>query len=278
MPYDPTKAEEPVPLPRINTMRCIANEIITAKEALDRGRFYQKLPDRLPGDAPFWDFYFEALDARWARDDKPLSWNAASKLYKVDGKKQDNSQRPYLVSMGFAGLNPPISVFPGDPEGKFEAWCNDNTNDNDIGSNPSYDASQVVGRVFDCEEKELERKNFKLRYLIPRVVHPEGYLFTEEVRTLGSADSDDAAPATNNAVDIAKPGGEEELAKLLAAIDGKPVNGEFFDIIRAAGMDNTTLLNGESLTGAALDTNKFIETLQELGHVAPIDGDRIALA
>jgi hypothetical protein len=264
-------------------MRCVVNEIITMNEAVARGRYFQGLPDRVTGDEPYWDFYFEALDAKWARDDQPLSWKGAGKLFKVDGNRQDNTQRPALVATGFSGKG--LSVFPGDPEGKFNAWCAANAAKPDdrrdgLGTNPSYDASKVVGRAFDCEEKELVRDNFTLKYLVPVVVHPEGYLFTGEVRVLGSADSDGANPVTNinSMVDITRDGGEEELAKVLALISGKSVEtADFLTILTAGGVDNRTLLDGESITGVALNDGALVQKLSDLGKIKVVEG-KVAIA
>ena len=278
MSYDPTQAGDPIPRKFKNVLKCVKNEVITMDEAVEQG-LYRSLPDGVDGGAPFWALVFKTLDAR-RTDGTPLTIPTCGRIYNKEGARQDNTQRPYRVSIAFAGLPDRISVFPGDPEGKFDGWCAANASDHEpIGSNPSYDASKVVNRVFLCE---MEKMEIGRDMPIPLVAYEEGYLYTGKVREVrpreGAVNEDGtAAPASNTLIDIAKPGGEEELAKVLGLITGQATDAEFFDLIRAGGVDNRTLLDGESVLGVAVNGDALVEKLTALGHIQITDG-RIAAA
>ena len=279
MGYDPTQARDPAPKKFKNVMRCTVNEIITVAEAAARGRWYLGVPEGVSGDEPYWDFYFEALDAKWLRDGSMLSWKAAGRLFVNSGKRRDNTEKPYRVAMGFAGLTPPISVFPGDPEGKHDAFCM-SVNDEPIGVNPSYDASQVLNRVFLCEIEEVE---FGTDMPLPITAYQEGFLFTEKVRELGSStgggvnEDGAAAPATNTLVDVFTPDGADALKQVLAALDGQPTTAGMFDLLKAGGVDSRATMDGESVIGAAMNETAFLAKLEEHGCLTITDG-RIAVS
>ena len=279
MGYDPTQAGDPIPRKFKNVMKCVANEIITMAEAVARGRYFQGLPEGVGENEPYWDFYFEAMDAKWLRDGSWLSWPAAGRLYTKEGKRQDNTQRPYRVSMGFAGLTPPISVFPGDPDGKHSAFCA-SINEEPIGEDPSYDASKVVGRAFLCE---LEKMEVGRDMPLPVIAFPEGYVFTDKVRELGSSTGGDvnadgaAAPASNTLIDVFAPDGEEVLKQILGALDGQPIDADMFDLLRAASVDSRATIDGESATGVAFEEGALVKKLTEHGDITVTDG-RIAVS
>ena len=115
-------ANDPIPRKYKNVVKCIADEIITMSEAVGRGR-YRSLPDGVGENEPYWDLCFETLDAKRV-DGTPLSLATGGRLFTKEGKKQDNTQRPYRLSVAFAGLPDRISIFPGDPDGKFDSFCN----------------------------------------------------------------------------------------------------------------------------------------------------------
>ena len=280
MGYDPTQAGDPIPRKFKNVMRCTSNEVITMTEALSRGRYFQGLPEGVSENEPFWDFFFEALDAKWLRDGTPLSWKAAGRLYTKEGKRQDNTSKPYRVSTGFAGIpGNPISVFPGDPEGKFDGFCA-SVNDDPMGPNPNYDASKILGRVFLCE---IEKVDFGTDMPLPITAYEEGYIFTGKVRELGSSTGGDmtaegtAAPASNTLVDIMQPEGEEGLKQVLSILDGQAADADMFDLLRTGGVDNRTLINGESVLGVAVNDGALTTKLMEGGHLIIKDG-RIAVS
>lgn len=279
MGYDPTQAGDPIPRKFKNVMRCTVNEIITGAEAAARNRWFQGLPEGMGESEPYWDFYFEALDAKWLRDGSALSWKAAGRLYTKEGKKQDNTAKPYRVSMGFAGLVPPVSVFPGDPEGKHNAYCA-SVNDEPIGENPNYDASRILGRVFLCEIEVVE---FGTDMPLPVVAYPEGYVFTDKVRELGSSTGGDvnadgaAAPATNTLVDVFTADGAEVLKQILGALDGQTTDADMFDLLKAAGVDSRAMIDGESAIGVAFNEGALVAKLTEHGNITVTDG-RIAVS
>jgi hypothetical protein len=289
MPYDPTQAGDPVPPEFHNTVRCVANEIITINEAVARGRYFKGLPERTTGDEPYWDFLFQALNRKWARDDSFMSWKAGGKLYNVSGARMDNTRHPYRMSMAFAGLRTPecpsgISVFPGDPEGKLDAWCAANCTTEDdqrgIGINPNFDPSKIIDRVF---EVKIEKMEYGDDLPLPLIAHPEGYIFTGEVKTVGSASDDgmnpDGAAAPNPAdfKDITKPGGEELRKQTLDLINGAPVEADLFEVLRVGGLDSTAQFEGESVVGAAVNGEEFVRRLTAHGYITVTDG-RIAVS
>ncbi|KKL46050.1 hypothetical protein LCGC14_2349510 [marine sediment metagenome] len=274
MSYDPTQAGDPIPRKFKNVLKCIADEIITMGEALSRGRFYQKLAEGVGENEPYWDFTFETLDSKWA-DGNTVFRMGGQRLYTKEGKMQDNTQRPYRMSIAFAGLG--ISVFPGDPEGKFDAFCA-NIGKDAIGTNPSFDASKVVGRVFLCEMEPMEvGRDMPL----PITAEPEGYVYTGKVHTFaartGGNEQDGVAPASNNLVDITKPGGEEALKQILGILDGQAADADLFDLLRTGGLDNRTLIDGESVLGVAVNDGALTTKLTEAGHVT-IKAGKIAIS
>ena len=274
MGYDPTQAGDPIPRKFKNVLRCIADEIITMAEAVTRGR-YRQLPEGVGENDPYWDLAFETLDAK-RTDGTALTVVTAGRLFNKQGERQDNTQRPYRLSVAFAGMS--VSVFPGDPEGKFNAWCAANCAKEDdqrdgIGPNPSFDTSKVVGRVFLVEMEPMEvGRDMPL----PITAEPEGYIYTGKVREVRARESSDdvagAAPSSNNLVDITKPGGEEALKQVLGMLDGKAADEDFFEVLRTGGLDNRTLIGGESVLGVAVHDGALTTKLQEAGHISIKDG------
>ena len=270
MAYNPIEAGDPIPRKFKNVVKCVTNDIITVAEAVARGR-WQKTPEGVGENEPYWDLCFETLDAR-RTDGTPLSLATAGLLYNKDGKRKDNTQRPYRLSVAFAGLQ--ISLFPGDPEGKFDAFCA-SINAESIGVNPNYDASKIVGRVFLIE---MEKMEIGRDMPLPITAEPEGYLYTGKVREVApradqGVNSDGAAaPVTNDLVDIAKPDGAEVLKQVLAILDGQSVDADLFDVIKGAGIDNRTLFDGESLLGIAVNDGALVTKLEKAGHVTTTDG------
>ncbi len=275
MGYDPTQAGDPIPRKFKNVMRCMVNEIITMAEAVSRGRYFKGLPEGVAEGEPYWDFYFQALDAKWARDGSWLDWKAAGRLFTKEGKRQDNTAKPYRVSTGFAGLTPPISVFPGDPDGRFDGFC-ESVHDEPLGGNPNYDASKVVGRVFHCVIEEVE---FGTDMPLPITAEPEGYIYTDKIRELGSSTGGSdmnldgtVAPVASAPADILADGGAEGLKQVLAVLDGKPAEGDgLFDMLQAGGVGSNLTIDGESVIGAAL-SDTLAGKLQEAGKITITDG------
>ncbi len=282
MSYDPTQAGDPIPRKFKNVLRCIADEIITMAEAVTRGR-YRQLPEGVGENEPYWDLAFETMDAK-RTDGTALTVVTAGRLFNKQGERQDNTQRPYRLSIAFAGLKDAehpngISIFPADPEGKFDAWCAANCAKEDdrrdgIGTNPSFDASKVVGRVFLVEMEPME---IGRDMPLPITAEPEGYIYTGKVREVrpreDSAGSDNAgAPASNNLVDITKIGGEGALAQVLTLLDGQAADADLFDVLRSGGVDNRTLFDGESLLGVAVNDGVLTTKLAEAGYLEVKDG------
>ncbi len=272
MGYDPTQAGDPIPRKFKNVLRCIADEIITMAEAVSRGR-YRSLPDGVGENEPYWDLAFETLDAK-RTDGTALTVVTAGRLFTKEGKMQDNTQRPYRLSVAFAGMG--VSVFPGDPEGKFDTFCTGIGVDA-IGTNPSFDASKVVGRVFLVEMEPME---IGRDMPLPITAEPEGYIYTGKVRDVRLRESGDdqvgAAPSSNNHVDILTPEGAEALKQVLKILDGQASDAEFFELLRAGGLDSRYMIDGESVIGAAI-SDGLTTKLQEAGHVTIEDG-RIVMA
>jgi hypothetical protein len=268
--YDPTQAGDPIPRKFKNVLRCVADEIITMGEAVTRGR-YRSLPDGVGEGEPYWDLCFETLDAK-RTDGTPLSIPTAGRLFTKEGKMQDNTQRPYRLSVAFAGLG--VSIFPGDPEGKFDTFCAGIGVD-PIGTNPSFDASKVVGWVFLCE---MEKMEIGRDMPLPITVEPEGYLYTGRVREVaprqdsgGVGPDGTAAPVATIHVDILTPDGAEALAQVLGIIDGQPADAELFDVLQTGGLDSRYMVDGQSAIGAAL-TGELLAKLQEHGSLTIVDG------
>ena len=269
MSYDPTQAGDPIPRKFKNVLRCIADEIITMAEAVTRGR-YRQLPEGVGENEPYWDLAFETLDAK-RTDGTALTVVTAGRLFTKEGKMQDNTQRPYRLSVAFAGLG--VSVFPGDPEGKFDAFCAGIGMDA-IGTNPNFDASKVVGRVFLVEMEPME---IGRDMPLPITAEPEGYIYTGKVREVrpreDSAGSDGAAaPSSNNLVDVTKVGGEKALKMVLGLLNGQAADADLFDVLRSGGVDNRILFDGESLLGVAVNDGVLTTKLAEAGYIAILEG------
>ena len=273
MSYDPTQAGDPIPRKFKNVLRCIADEIITMAEAVTRGR-YRQLPEGVGENEPYWDLAFETMDAK-RTDGTALTVVTAGRLFTKEGKMQDNTQRPYRLSVAFAGMG--VSVFPGDPEGKFDAFCAGIGVDA-IGTNPSFDASKVVGRVFLVEMEPME---IGRDMPLPITAEPEGYIYTGKVREVRPRESGDdqagAAPSSNNLVDVTKVGGEEALKMVLGLLDGQAADADLFDVLRSGGVDNRTLFDGESLLGVAVNDGVLTAKLAEAGYLEVKDG-KIAIS
>ncbi len=274
MSYDPTQAGDPIPRKFKNVLRCIADEIITMAEAVTRGR-YRQLPEGVGENEPYWDLAFETLDAK-RTDGTALTVVTAGRLFNKQGERQDNTQRPYRLSVAFAGMS--ISVFPGDPEGKFDAWCATNCAKEDdrrdgIGTNPGFDASKVVGRVFLVEMEPME---IGRDMPLPITAETEGYIYTGKVREVRPRESGDdqagAAPSSNNLVDVTKVGGEEALKMVLGLLDGQAADADLFDVLRSGGVDNRILFDGESLLGVAVNDGVLTTKLAEAGYLEVKDG------
>lgn len=277
MPYDPTAAPDPTQREFKNFLRCVVNEIITVAEAHERSRF-RDMPEGADTTAPYWDLMFEALDARLMPDNILLPVSAGTKLYDKDGKRLDNNQRPFRFATAYNGLG--VSVFPGDPEGKFDAWVAANAADKDpIGVNANYDASTVVGRIFLCIMRKAEDLGTVGKPLpIPLVAQPEDFTFTKEVRNIQRKESEAGAdgtvqPAQVATVDI----NTDEAAKsrVVQALDGAAADADLFDVLRAAGIPNNLMVDGQSALAVA--ANGEIVTALD-GAVEIVDGKIAATA
>ena len=269
------QAKDPVPRKFKNVLKCIADEIVTMAEAVSRGR-YRSLPDGVGEGEPYWDLAFETLDAR-RTDGTALTVVTAGRLFTKEGKMQDNTQRPYRLSVAFTGLG--ISIFPGDPEGKFDTFCASIGVDA-IGANPSFIPNAIIGRVFLVEMEPME---IGRDMPLPITAEPEDYIYTGKVREVkpredsGMNPDGQAAPASNNLIDILKPGGEGGLAQVLTLLDGQPVDADLFALLRTGGLDNRTLIDGESVLGVAVNDGALTSKLTEAGHVT-IEEGKIAVS
>ena len=283
MGYDPTQAGDPIPRKFKNVLKCIANEIITMEEAVLRGR-KQKLYEGEGANDPYWDLCFETLDAK-RPDGTALTIPTAVRLITREGADQDNTQRPHRLAIAFAGIG--ITLFPGDPEGKFDAWCTANRkNKEPFGVIPNYDASKVIGRVFLVEmEPMLDKQGERLGrdMPLPLTVEPESYIYTGKVREVkpredsGAGQDGATAPSTFSLVDILADDGKEGLDSVLGIINGQPAEGDgLFDLLQASGLASTLTIGGESVIGAALN-DVLASKLEEAGHVTIKDG-KIAVA
>lgn len=273
MGYDPTQAPEPTKTRFKNTVVGVANEIITLQEAVDRKRF-RVLPEGANPNEPYWDLHYEALDAKFA-DGARLPVHSGTKLFDKNGKRLDNKQRPFHIARAFAGLTPPIAIFPGDPTGRFDDYCRG------IGQEPigaaNYDASKFIGRVFTVEAIPAEElKTVGRPYITPLVAHPDGYVFTGQVREVTRRDDSggDSAPSQPVTVDFASnPAAQQRVAQCLA---GHKTGEDLFDVLRSEGIDGSVILNGESLLSVALD-GRLPDVLGALGIITVV-GDEIQVA
>ena len=276
MPYDPNAAPDPTPREYKNFLNCVVNELITVAEAHERKRF-RDMPEGADVAAPYWDLMYEALDARLMPDNILLPVSAGTKLFDKDGKRLDNTQRPFRFSTAFNGLG--VSVFPGDPEGKFDAWCASNGQDA-IGTNPSYDASMIVDRAFLCIMKKAEDLGTVGKPLpIPMAAQPEGYTFTGQVRNIQRKDQDatnadgTVQPTVVTTVDILTD--ESAKEQVVKALVGAAADADLFDVLRAAGIGNHLMVDGQS-TLAVAAAGGLIEALK--GTVEIVDGKIAAIA
>jgi len=253
MPYNPMAAPNPEPRKFKNTVRCIADEIISLQEAANR-KVIQAVPEGEDPNAPYWLLQYVALDCRWD-DGSDYLISASSKLFTKDGKTQDNRQRPSANARSFAGLG--ISVFPGDPTGKFDAWCAAKGHEA-LGSNPDFDASRVVGNCFIVEKPAPDRNNPNdpARFAAPLPIAALGasYVFPDDVRTFAknqnqvNADGS-VAPSPVSFQDIMTDEGARKV--VIDAILGKKV-GDLGDVLLAAGISHNAQVNGESVVAAAM--------------------------
>jgi hypothetical protein len=233
-------------------------------------------PDGVGENEPYWDLAFEALDSKWSNGDAVIRATAGL-LFNKDGKRKDNTQRPYRLSVAFAGLPSKISIFPGDPEGKFNSWCAANCASADdqrdgLGSNPSFISDAIIGRVFLMEMEPMEMGR---DMPLPLTAESEDYVYTGAVHTFAvqtEGGGDAAAPASNNLVDITKVGGEEALQQVLALINGQASDADLFEVLRTGGIDNRTLFDGESLLGVAVNDGVLTAKLAEAGYLEIKDG------
>ncbi len=270
MGYDPNAAPDPTPREFKNFLKCVMNELITVAEAHERKRF-RDMPEGADVTAPYWDLMYEALDARLMPDNILLPISGGTKLFDKDGKRLDNTQRPFRFSSAFNAFG--ISVFPGDPDGKFDAWCSSNGQDA-IGTNPSYDASKVVGRIFLCIMKKAEDLGTVGKPLpIPLTAEPETFTFTGTVRNIqrktdGETGADGTVqPAQVTTVDIRTD--EAARAQVVQALVGASEDADLFDVLRAAGVPNSFMVDGQSALAVAANGG-LVEALD--GAVTIVDG------
>lgn len=270
MPYDPNAAPDPTAREFKNFLSCTVNELITVAEAHERKRF-RDMPEGADTTAPYWDLMYEALDARLMPDNILLPVSAGTKLFDKDGKRLDNTQRPFRFSSAFNAFG--ISVFPGDPDGKFDSWCASNGQDA-IGTNPSYDAGKVVGRVFLCIMRKAEDLGTVGKPLpIPQSAEPENFKFMGTVRniqrkTVGEAGADGTVqPAQVTTVDIRT--NEAAKEQVIQALIGASADADLFDVLRAAGVPNSFMVDGQSALAVAANGG-LVEALK--GAVEIVDG------
>ena len=270
MGYDPNAAPDPTPREFKNVLKCVTNELITVAEAHERKRF-RDMPEGADVTAPYWDLMYEALDARLMPDNILLPISGGTKLFDKDGKRLDNTQRPFRFSSAFNAFG--ISVFPGDPDGKFDAWCGSNGQDA-IGTNPSYDASKVVGRIFLCIMKKAEDLGTVGKPLpIPLTAEPETFTFTGTVRNIqrktdGETGADGTVqPAQVTTVDIRTD--EAAREQVVQALIGASADADLFDVLRAAGVPNSFMVDGQSALAVAANGG-LVEALD--GAVTIVDG------
>jgi hypothetical protein len=266
MSYDPLQARDPEPRQFKNQVKCVVNEIVSLNDLVALG-IYRILPEGAKGNEPYWNIRCIALDAK-LDDGSPIYVNLGGKLFTKEGKPQDNKQRPTQVAKAFAAHG--ISVFPGDPTGKFDAFCA-SIGQPPIGPNPSYDATKVVGNCFTLLSPDREKDKFGAP--LPIAVLGPDFIYTGEVRTVTRKSSDIAEDGTVTpavaapGADVLAPESVASLATLLEAINGKPVDGtDFFDLLRATNLPQTLMLDGQSLLGAAV-SGALISTLAEKGLI-----------
>ena len=271
MPYNPMGAPSPEPRKFKNTVRCLANEIISLQEAVDR-KVMQSLPEGEDANAPYWFLQYVAVDSRWD-DGSDYTISSSGKLFTKDGKVQDNRQRPFQVSRAFAGLG--ISAFPGDPAGKFDAWCTSHGHES-LGANPDYDASKVVNNHFIVEKPAPDRNNPNdpARFAAPLPIAALGpaFVFSGDVKIVTrnqsqvSADGS-VAPTAINFRDIMSD--EAARASVLQAIVGHKVE-DLGDVLLAAGVSHNFQVNGESVVAAAM-SGTLAGVLATAGHIMVVD-------
>lgn len=271
MTYNPSSAPKPEPRTFKNIGKCVANRIISLQTAVAEG-VMRELPDGEDAGAPYWDLRYEALDAVLDTGGA-YTIRSGCKLFTKEGKIQDNTQRPFQIGKAYAGLG--IDVFPGDPDGSFDAWCAAHGQDT-IGANPN--AANIVGNAFSLEKPGVDRDNPKDRNRfaapLPTAELGADYVFTGTQNVIptqqggGGNEAGEQAPATANFVDILTT--ESALASVVAAITGKPVSA-LDDALLSAGISHQFQINGESVMGAAA-AGTLAATLEQAGKISVADG------
>jgi hypothetical protein len=221
----------------------------------------------------------EALDARLS-DGGVVSSTANTLLFShtPDGRtvQKANDQRPFKLTTAFRGLG--IDVFPGAQAEKFATWSAANKIPvaQQIGPNPVYDASKVIGRAFLVEMQEQKGNDRIYRYPLPIVAFAPDYIFTGDVRTINrqpTVTEDGTMAPTMQTVDVAKD--EATKVMVLTAIDGQPDDSDtLYNALRAAGVDNRVLFAGESILAIAIN-GELTAKLHDAGLVA-VENDRLS--
>ena len=281
MGYDPNSAPEREPLTFKNHARCVVDEIITVAEAVDKGlmrELYKASPDE-----PYWSVQYVALDARQA-DGGTVDVRSGGRLFMKNNetglyRMMDKTQRPSKISKAFAGLG--IVVFPGDPDGKFDAWCRANVDPKDschdgIGVSTGFDAAKVIANCFIVEKPPRNRDNDRdpanFAAPLPTAVLGSDYVFTGEVRILPpqsqANEEGQQAPSQANFRDILSD--SEAQASVLAAIEGKPLIA-LDEALMSAGISHNLQINGESVMASAV-SGTLAARLENAGVVTLKDG------
>lgn len=274
MPYNPMAAPDREPLKFKNTVEGMVNRIISMQEAVNEN-VMQSLPDGEDPNAPYWDLRYKALDAVILPERTPSIVRSGSKLFTKEGKVQDNTQRPFQVAAAFAGLG--INVFPGDPEGKFDAWCAGKGHE-PIGPNPGYNPDTFIGNKFIVEKPAADRNNPKdpARFAapLPTAVLGRDFLYKGDVREITPSSENSGGNVPPTAIAFTDVLSDEGARKqVLAAIDGKPVD-SLDDALLSASIPHTLQINGESIMGAAV--NGTLATA--LGEFVKVEDGKIVLS
>ena len=59
---------------------------------------------------------------------------------------------------------------------------------------------------------------------------------------------------------------------VLGLLNGQPSDADLFDVLKAGGIDNRTLFDGESLLGVAINDGVLTTKLAEAGYIEEKDG------
>lgn len=289
MPYNPNEAPDREPLKFKNYVRGSVNEIITIQEAVERGR-YREVPEGVDPNEPYLDLQYLALDAEYEDDGGQYFVKSGGRLFtrKRDdsGKYRmaDKTQRPAQIAAAFRGLG--IDQFPGDPKGKFDAWCAANLEQTDpcfsgIGVNADYDASKIIGNCFIVEKPPRNRENDKdpanFAAPLPTAVLGPDYAYTGEIRKVrrftGEVNEDGAAaPAAASVIKLED--NDDVRATVLGAIADQPVAG-LEGVVAKAGINPSITFGGESVLGLAI-SGKLVPALAAAGYVT-VDDDVVKL-